>query len=519
MKMPGLRTMSPLVLPLFFVAACPLGAAQAQPAEVRDHAAKGLEYAGRGDFEAAERELRQSVEQASKDPRILGALGGVLAKLGKIEESNIYLEQALALDPGDTVTRRNLATNQWRIGRLDAARGNLERVLQAKPGDQQAIFLLGMVAENQHDHARAAKLLESVPGLVRTEPVAITALASAYYHIGDKDKARAALRVISSQPAHAEVVYGAARVALEAKDYEVAERLLSLIRSTYPDPAAVDFDIALAGYHQNRFADSEKILTALVATGRGGGAIYNLLGWCLEKQGKRNEAIDALTKAIEQEPSKESHYLDLAGILATSIKRLPAALAIASQAAQLFPSSYGVWARKGSIETSLQQFQDAARSYTVAVELKPDLAEPRRALALAKWSGGETPEAIEAFEGLIERFPKDALNYEAYGTALFKTASSEEMTVRAARLLEKAISIDPTLAEPHYYLGNLALTQGNTEQALYHLEAGAKLEPQSSKMHFALSRALRRGGRNQQSQQEYEAYTKLKHEEEQAELR
>jgi cytochrome c-type biogenesis protein CcmH/NrfG len=155
----------------------------------------------------------------------------------------------------------------------------------------------------------------------------------------------------------------------------------------------------------------------------------------------------------------------------------------------------------------------------VAVKLKPDSPEPQRALALARWSNGEDAEAIRSFEQLIQRFPKNAASYEAYGTALFNAASTEELTTRAASLLQKAMALDPSLAEPHFYLGTLALNKEDVQEALHQLETGVKLDPRSSQMHFAFSRALKRAGRPADSEREYAAYTKLKSAHEQAESR
>jgi tetratricopeptide (TPR) repeat protein len=131
----------------------------------------------------------------------------------------------------------------------------------------------------------------------------------------------------------------------------------------------------LSQYHQDRFADGEKTLGELIAAGRATGETYNLLGSCLEKQGKRNLAVEAFAKAIEYEPPKESFYVDLARVLAESTKRRTAALEIANQARQRFPSSYDVWALKGSIETKLKQHTEAVQSYTVAAKLRPNLPE------------------------------------------------------------------------------------------------------------------------------------------------
>ena len=508
-----------LALHWILLVATLLAAAPPQAPDARAHMENGVARTKAGDLEGAERELRQALLLASKDPEILGTLGSILAMREKFEESSLYLEKALAMAPDDLGTRRNLARNQWKLRRFREAGENLQRVLRASPGDPQATLLLGLVAESEHDHARAVKLLTSVPALVRAQPVAITALASAYYHTGEKDKARATLDWMASEPPNPQATYLAARVAMESRDYEVAERLFSSLGTGYPDRAGLGFNIALAQYHQDHFAQSERTLTELLAAGGSSGPIFNLLGWCFEKQGKRSDAIEALTKAIELEPSTEAHYLDLAGILSNSVKRLAAALAIARRATQLFPSSYSVWTSKGSIESKLQQYQDAIQSYEVAVRLKPDAAEPRRARALAQWSGGESADAIQSFEQLIKRFPNDALNYEAYGAALLSGASTLETNASATRLLQRALALDPSLAEAHYYLGNAALAEGNSAEALRQLEAAAKLEPQTSKTHFALSRALKRAGRDQQSKQEYEVYTKLKGEEEQAELR
>ena len=507
---------SPRILSIALVLITPLAWAQSPPG---DHKQRGLAYAQAGNLEGAESELRQAAVSAPNDPEILGSLGSVLAMSGKLEESTGWLEKALVRDPANSVTRRNLATNQWRLNRLPEARRNLERVLKADPGDQQAALILGMVAEKQRDYARAVKLLAAIPALVQAQPAAMTALAAAYYHTEQRDKARATLEPMISHAPNGQVTYVAGRVALDGKDYQLAERVFLSLRSSFPDAAALGYQIALAQYHQDRFADAEKTLAELVATGPATGETYNLLGWCFEKQGKRGEAIQALSKAIELDPSKESYYLELAGILATSTRRLTAALAIAGRATERLPASYNAWALKGSIETKLQQHSDAVKSYTIAVRLKPDSPEPLRALALARWSNGQDAEASQSFEQLIKRFPQNAECYEAYGTALFKTASNEALTARAANLLQKATALDPSLAEPHFYLGTLALDRGDVQEALRHLETAVKLDPRSSRMHFALSRALKRAGRSADGDHEYEAYTKLKSEEEQAESR
>src|SRR5258708_28592941 len=266
---------SPRILSIALVLITPLAWAQSPPG---DHKQRGLTYAQAGNLEAAESELRQAAVSAPDDPEILGSLGSVLAMSGKLEESTGWLEKALVGDPANSVTRRNLATNQWRLNRLPEARRNLERVLKAHPGDQQAALILGMVAEKQRDYARAVKLLAAIPALVQAQPAAMTALAAAYYHTEQRDKARATLEPMISHAPNGQVTYVAGRVALDGKDYQLAERVFLSLRSSFPDAAALGYQIALAQYHQDRFADAEKTLAELVATERATGEAYNLLG-------------------------------------------------------------------------------------------------------------------------------------------------------------------------------------------------------------------------------------------------
>src|SRR5689334_18423264 len=125
--------------------------------EARQHAEKGVQCAQAGDMVCAEAELRRAVELAPDDASYLTSLGGVLGMQQKLDEANVYFERAVKSDPNDAAARRNLAANDWRRGRFKQAQANLEHLLRVAPQDKTATLLLGMVAENEHAYARAAK--------------------------------------------------------------------------------------------------------------------------------------------------------------------------------------------------------------------------------------------------------------------------------------------------------------------------------------------------------------------------
>ena len=249
------------------------------------HADKGLQLAQAGDLQGAESELRKAVSLAPNNPESLTDLATVLAMEKKLDASTTFFERALKLDPTNLTARRYLAANLWQLQRFAEARKDLEIILKQKSDDNQSRLLLGMVAENMRDYATAARMLASVPAEVRKQPESIAALADSYYHLGEKDKARAGLQQLQNNPDGTRAVLLGAQIADQNADYEVAEPLLSSLKGNYEDPADLSYRLAVVEYHAQEFEQSERALLQLINSGTKTGRIFNLLGWCYQKQG------------------------------------------------------------------------------------------------------------------------------------------------------------------------------------------------------------------------------------------
>lgn len=130
-------------------------ALKAAESDAREHADRGTQLLNQGDLAGAEAEMRKAVELAPGEPAYLSSLGAILGMEHRLDESSMFLKQALAIDPQDMAARRNLGSNQLQLGQLQPAKENWERVVQARPGDNVAVLLLGMVCEELHDHGRA----------------------------------------------------------------------------------------------------------------------------------------------------------------------------------------------------------------------------------------------------------------------------------------------------------------------------------------------------------------------------
>jgi tetratricopeptide (TPR) repeat protein len=451
-----------------------LAVAVAQAESSQEHADRAVQFAKRGDLKNAENELRKAVELSPGDAALLTSLGGILGMEGDLQQANTYLFKAVKLNPQDPVSRRNLAANQWQLGRLKEAHENLDRLIRADPRDKASIFLLGMVSEKEKDYARCAELLESVPEMLERQPDGQVALASAYYHTNRRQDARKTLRQLLRGGGGARVTFLGGQAAMDARDYPTAEVLFATTRYTYSDPAAVEFQIAMAQYRDGHIEQSEKTLLEAIQAKRARSDAYVLLCKVLVDQGADIRA-----------------------------------LRFAAQAAQAFPDSYDAVLMKASLEMKLRYFNEAVTSYEKAAKLKPESADTKRDLASAQWRAGMRERAVPAFEQAIRQSPGDAVTYRVYGTLLVEDGTPEARS-RATELFERAIALDDSSAEPRYQLANVHLADGRPAEALRHLERAIKLDAQDSRFHFAMSRAYRRLGRSPDADKEMEIYQKLK---------
>jgi tetratricopeptide (TPR) repeat protein len=517
------------------------------PAQASAHADKGMRMLSDGNLQGAEAEFRLAVELDPQSGVYPGSLGAVLGMERKLVESNAYLERALDINPDDWASRRNLASNQFQLGQLQAAKENLERVRKAKPGDETVRLLLGMVAEESKDYRAAVAAFESVPDQVRQRPESMLALARSYYNVGQKDKARQALKDLLAlgraerrfpRPRRDGAALGRSRdpvgtgaplaptsalqdwqnglfaggqTAAQAGDYETAEQVFAAISATYPDTAKLGYNLALAQYHAGHIERSQATLRKLLDTGHDTDDIENLTAWCLYKQGRIKEAVASMDRAIGLQPGKESHYLDM-GMMLVEQRRYQGTLLAAQKAVEIAPDSYQAWRLKGLAEAKLDRIKDAGKSYQRAVELNPSDEQSILGLASERLNDGQIDEAKETFEQGIQRLPRDAALYQAYGSVLvwLQGAGTSSDEARAASLLQTALRLDPSLAGPHYQLGKLALRKGQIAGALQELETANRLEPKSSQTHYQLALVYRKLGRTEEATRELQAFKTLK---------
>lgn len=474
------------------------------------HSDKGLQLAQAGDLAGAESELRIAVALAPNNPEFLSNLGTVLAINKNLEESTDVFKKSLKFDPANLTVRRYLAANLWQLHEYSEARANLEIILKQKSDDAPSRLLLGMVAENMKDYATAARMLASVPEEVKKQPESIGALAVSYYHLAQREKARNTLAELQEHPIAGRAVLLGAEIADQNSDYETAERFILSLRNNYPDQTDLGLRLATIQYHAHQIDRSEQTLLQLVSSGNTAAETFNLLGWCYQQLGQNEQAIQAFEQAIRLRPDQESNYLDLAKVLVARNK-IADALEVAKRATDACPHSPRILITRGELEVRASQYTNAVASYREANVLDGHNPDALLGLADSEYGADMRTEAYATFETGIHQYPKDGRFPLHFASVLLKEAETGNPNSqrRAAELLKSAVSLDPSFAEAHYYLGEIALNDGRTADALLEYQKAARLEPKNPKIHFALSKVYRRLGRIEEASQEAKVFEKL----------
>lgn len=459
--------------------------------------------------------LRRAVELDASLPVAHYQLGRLALEGNRAGEALPHLEAAARLNPGQSRVHYLLARAYRSLGRGEEARSHLKTFRRMKAAE-----------ESREEPGAGPEPPKTADELPLQDPQALAAVLSHYYKQGNRGKARQLLAEFSEETSvdpQTRLLYG--RIAGEAGDYETAEKLFTSIRSNHPEPLTVGYHLGLVQFRTGRFADCRQTLLESLSDGQGNGKIQNLLGHCYQGEGKVGEALAAFQRSISRNPTEESNYLDLVRLLADETfseywldasrgprLRWHLALQALDRGVEKLPASARLIETRGFVQAKLDYTREAIQSYARALELDPDSAKAHLGLGVSQRLAGNTREAGETFERGIRQFPGDASFYQEYGLLLAKAGDSgdEAARTRSAALLRKALDLDASLVEPRYQLGQLALAQGNAEEAARHFESAVQLAPRESKLRYGLVRAYRRLGRQQQAREQAGKYRQLK---------
>ncbi len=161
---------------------------------------------------------------------------------------------------------------------------------------------------------------------------------------------------------------------------------------------------------------------------------------------------------------------------------------------QRTPSSYRVHELSAEILEMQNRYTDAVDEYKKAIAGNPSAADLHYRLGRALLLESHSPEALKnaaaAFNAELQLNPEDSASQFQLGQIALVEGNAEEARTR----LRKALALTPDFVAALIALGKLDLQQKRYSDAIAHLSQAANRQPANEAAHYALMTAYRDSG-------------------------
>lgn len=178
--------------------------------------------------------------------------------------------------------------------------------------------------------------------------------------------------------------------------------------------------------------------------------------------------------------------------------------------AQVAPESAQMHRILAQAQQSQDDFSGAVAQYRKALELDPGLPglhfELGQAILANSTDEPSRQEAEKEFLLALAEDPSDANSHYMLGEIAWMRTKPEE----AFTQYEEAVRLRPDFVDAHIALGKALTTLGRPAEALQHLLESVRLDPQNEVAHYRLAQAYRKLGRAEDAEQESAIFRKLR---------
>ncbi|QNN23010.1 tetratricopeptide repeat protein [Planctomycetales bacterium ZRK34] len=467
----------------------------------------------KGDFITADQKLNAASEKASNNrPEILILQARALRQLGQLGAARDRLTMALNLPAGRRYwpVYRELATLELKLNRPDQAMTHIQHVLDAVPGDTEALQLKASIMAQQfselakQNSSQAAGKLKDAIAILETLPNADERpvrlqLAQLYQAMGRSEEVRNLLEPLLKE---------------NPKDFLALRELLrSDLAEGRKDEAAARIDQALTVQDDPKTVKALKMMRDQLtgqSTGTVGGQIEDLLAteqdpfqraiWMYSYHAQAGDQAKADAALAEAEKMKPDDPAVLRAKLTRAMahRDWPEAERIAERAGKLdLDDAQGMfWI--GEVELQRARYTQAVATLNRGVSLRPRYSDGWRLLGQARLESGDLVGAEAALKRALELRPNnvDALKIQY---RLHDKRGNEQL---ALQTLEQAVEFAPRDRALYEAYLNYLTEHGQADRALKLRERMAEVAPNDQTNRRALAALYERLGQSDKAQQQ-----------------
>ena len=414
----------------------------------------------------------------------------VLLRKDQPKSAAYVLEPLLPLVKDDAQLLALAAQAQFQTGKIENARGLLEKAVAITPSDAELRIGLGLNRLAAGDSDRAIAELEFAVGLNPVDVLPEVYLVNVLIASNQLDKAAAAVDALEKkQPGKAETYQLKGAVYLSKQDTASAEksfaRALAVKPSYYPAVAALNqMDVR----RNNPQSAQQRLEAFLNKNSFDLDAMLDLANLHVAA-GRIADATRTLGSALDAHPRAVQAYLMLAQLRLQS-GQVQDALTAAQKAQQISPKDARVLDVLGSAQFAAGDAMGAIITFRRMLELVPKSVPTLLKLSSAYAAQRDTAEAIALIKQALAIDPGSLDAQIGLAVAYLNTKRYAEASEIASRLQKER----PKLPHGYALEGDVRMAQGQYAEALKVLELADKLTPSGQlriRMHQAASLAAR----------------------------
>lgn len=404
------------------------------------------------------------------------------------------------------------AVADYQAGRYAQAADELEKLLLHAPQSFEIHELLGLSYANLSQDEKAVDHLQTAVQIKPDSAEARTNLGASLMHTGEAELAGEQFRkALSLEPASYDTNHNLGEFYIQSGRVGEARPYLEKAQQIKPDSYDNGYNLAMANFMLGRRDEARQVVQDLIKI-KNTGELNNLLGQIDEKDGKYVEAANDFEAAAHLDPN-EDNIFDWGSEMLLHRTYEPA-ITIFEEGAQRFPKSPRILIGLGLAYYSRGKYDDAIKALVAAADLNP--SDPRCYVFLSKAYNSsplQADEVIQRFRRYAELQPNNALAQYYYAVSLWKGKRVEDSGVdikTVETLLQRAVSLDDSLAEAHVQLGNLYADQHRYEQSIPQYVRALEIDANLSDAHYRLGTDYVHVGKKEEAQKEFAIYQKLR---------
>lgn len=447
--------------------------------------------------------LEQVIAKDSDDKYSLNAktsLANINFISGNKDTAKKIVEAVLIKSPKNPkalLVRANIFISE---GDYQLAVSDLRSIIHSQPQSMEALSLLAEVLLLQGYKDLAIETLNQLIDIDPTNQPALVRLAQLYSLNGNNEQALKILTSVNkSAPGYAIGWENTARTAISMKDFETASFALKnlykiegqQLTATYLEgqisagsdnnkeaisyytkvidadptsPLAEHALYSLVETHNNNPTALENITRYIASLKTDSPYVNTILGECYIKLGKKDLAASAFDKAIANNPSNQSPYINRAKIYVEQDSN-DKALKLLKIAAEKIPTDIRASMMEADILRIMGKYKEAVELYDTILTNNPkvDAASNNMAAIIAD-NEYNKPEALQKAQRAVEQFSYSGnpLFLDTLGWVYYRQGKFEQ----AQKIMERGLKINPNASpEMHYHFGAILWKNGNIEKA------------------------------------------------------